>query len=61
MEAKVYVLPGQKNFCPYPGWFRIVFASNQHNVMEGLDRIEQVLEKTKDSSSDKQEIIEKEQ
>ncbi|KAK7107683.1 1-aminocyclopropane-1-carboxylate synthase-like protein 1 isoform X2 [Littorina saxatilis] len=43
LEARIYVLPGKQSYCPYPGWFRIVFASNQHKVMEGLKRMEKVL------------------
>ena len=35
LEAGVYVLAGKHSYCAYPGWFRIVFASNQHMVMEG--------------------------
>ncbi|XP_076445214.1 1-aminocyclopropane-1-carboxylate synthase-like protein 1 [Babylonia areolata] len=43
MEAKVYVLPGKQSYCNTPGWFRIIFASSELIVMEGLKRIESVL------------------
>ena len=35
LHAGVYVLAGKQSYCPYPGWFRIIFASSQHMVMEG--------------------------
>nr|KAG5711240.1 hypothetical protein BaRGS_004884 [Batillaria attramentaria] len=43
LEARVYTLPGKASYSPSPGWFRIIFASNQNMVMEGLRRIETVL------------------
>lgn len=35
LDAHVYVLPGKQNYCPQPGWFRIIIASDPKQVMEG--------------------------
>ncbi|KAL8578076.1 hypothetical protein ACOMHN_055396 [Nucella lapillus] len=36
LEAKVYVLPGKQSYCATPGWFRIIFASSEGNVLEAV-------------------------
>ncbi|XP_025097385.1 probable inactive 1-aminocyclopropane-1-carboxylate synthase-like protein 2 [Pomacea canaliculata] len=43
LDARVYVMPGNASYCPTPGWFRLIIASEKNQVLEGLHRIEHVL------------------
>ncbi|KAL6106986.1 accs [Pungitius sinensis] len=50
LRHKVVLSCGQAFFCPTPGWFRIVFADQQHNLQLGLKRIRKALREMEEES-----------
>lgn len=39
IDARVYLMPGKKSYCPSPGWFRLVIASDKNRVLEGMHKM----------------------
>nr|XP_040019190.1 1-aminocyclopropane-1-carboxylate synthase-like protein 1 isoform X1 [Gasterosteus aculeatus aculeatus] len=51
LRHKVVLSCGQAFFCPTPGWFRIVFADQQHHLQLGLKRIRKALREMEEESA----------
>ncbi|KAM8892320.1 1-aminocyclopropane-1-carboxylate synthase-like protein 1 isoform 2-T2 [Spinachia spinachia] len=51
LRHKVVLSCGQAFFCPTPGWFRIVFADQQHHLQLGLKRIRKALQEMEEESA----------
>ncbi|XP_061678495.1 1-aminocyclopropane-1-carboxylate synthase-like protein 1 isoform X3 [Syngnathoides biaculeatus] len=60
LKHKVVLSCGQAFSCSTPGWFRIVFANQQHHLQLGLKRIREALKEIKESSADRDSSIVKE-
>ncbi|XP_044050856.1 1-aminocyclopropane-1-carboxylate synthase-like protein 1 [Siniperca chuatsi] len=50
LRHKVVLSCGQAFFCSTPGWFRIVFADQQHHIKLGLKRIKEALKGLEEKS-----------
>ncbi|XP_041650789.1 1-aminocyclopropane-1-carboxylate synthase-like protein 1 [Cheilinus undulatus] len=48
---KVFISCGQAFFCSTPGWFRIIFAEEQHRLELGLKRFKEALKEIKENST----------
>ncbi|KAK9516887.1 hypothetical protein VZT92_024795 [Zoarces viviparus] len=51
LRHKVVLSCGQAFSCSTPGWFRIVFAHQQHHLQLGLKRIKEALKEIKEKST----------
>ncbi|XP_068458379.1 1-aminocyclopropane-1-carboxylate synthase-like protein 1 isoform X2 [Clinocottus analis] len=51
LRHKVVLSCGQAFFCSTPGWFRIVFADQQHHLQLGLKRIREALKEIEEKST----------
>ncbi|XP_061533580.1 1-aminocyclopropane-1-carboxylate synthase-like protein 1 isoform X2 [Phycodurus eques] len=57
LKHKVVLSCGQAFSCSTPGWFRIVFANQQHHLQLGLKRIREALKEIKESSANRDSYI----
>ncbi|XP_077452937.1 1-aminocyclopropane-1-carboxylate synthase-like protein 1 [Stigmatopora argus] len=60
LKHKVLLSCGQAFSCSTPGWFRIVFADQQHHLQVGLKRIREALKEIKESRASRDSFIVKE-